>query len=179
MRKLVGLPLIQVRSVGDSARSVGDHLDAQIHLEPSETHDFLAFLHALRVDFRIFRLSGVGIDANLVAELAAAYQRVHGSVVNFSRNIPQRHFDSADSAALARVSAELLDLAENFVELQRILAQNPALKKQGISGARAITDLAQTVHSLVGIDANDWTRARTRLHHSGNAQVCDLQRRGT
>src|SRR5580704_8004120 len=179
MRKLVGLPLIQVGRVGDRAGSVGNHLDAQIHLEPSEAHDFLAFFHALRVNFWVLRLCCVGVDANLVAELAAAYQRIYGSVVDFSGNIPERHFDSTDSAALARVSAKLLDLAENLVELQRILAQNPALEKQGISGARAITDLPQTVHSLVGIDANDWARARARLHHSGYAQVYDLQRRGT
>src|SRR6266576_5770023 len=172
MRKLVGLPLIQVGGVGDCAGSIGNHLDSQIHLEPGEAHDFLAFFHALRVDFWILRFSGVGIDANLVAELAAADQRVYGSVVDFAGDIPERHFDGADSAALARVSAELLHLAENLVELEGILAQYPALEKQGVSRARAVADFAQPVDSLVGIDANDWARARTRLHHGGYAQVC-------
>src|SRR5437899_658572 len=173
MRKLVGLPLIQVGGVGNRAGSVGNHLDAQIHFEPGEAHDFLAFFHALRVDFRIFRLGGVGIDTNLVAKLAAAYQRVHGSVVDFAGDIPERHFDGADSAALARVSAKLLHLAENLVELEGILAQYPALEKQRIRRAGTVADFAQSVDSLIGIDANDWARARARLHHSGYAQVCD------
>ena len=34
VRKLVHLPLVQVRGIGNRAGCVGDHLDAQVHLQP-------------------------------------------------------------------------------------------------------------------------------------------------
>src|SRR3954452_23893378 len=117
MRELVGLPLVDVGRVGHGAGSIRHHLDAQIHLEPGEAHDFFALLHSLGIDFGIFGFDGIRVNADLIAELAASDKRVDGSVIDLSCNIPESHFDGADSAALAGMSSELLDLAKNLVEL--------------------------------------------------------------
>ena len=65
--------------------------------------------------------------SDFVAKLAAAQHRIHGRVVDFSGDIPKRHFDGADATALASVSAKLFDLAKDFVELQRVLADDARL----------------------------------------------------
>src|SRR5437764_13105472 len=116
MRKLVGLPLVNVRSIGHSARSIGNHLDPQVHFEPREAHDIFTLLHSLGVDFGIFGLDSIRVNADLIAKLAASNERVHGSVIDFAGDVPESHFDGADSPALAGMSSELLDLAENLVE---------------------------------------------------------------
>src|SRR5579863_5443894 len=128
MWKLIGPPLIDIR-IGDRSRSIRHHLDSEIHLEPGEPHHFFALFHSLRIDFRILRLGRVGIDAYLVAKLAAADQRIHRSVVDFPGNVPQGHFDCAHSSALSRVSPELLYLAENPVELEWIFANDTTLQE--------------------------------------------------
>src|ERR1039458_1395070 len=117
MWKLIRLPLLQVRSIRDGTGGIRHHLDTQVHLEPRESHNFFALFQSLRIDFGILRLRSIGIDADLVAKLAASDERVHGSVVDLAGDVPKSHFDGAHSAALARVSAELLDLAKNLVEL--------------------------------------------------------------
>ena len=53
------------------------------------------------------------------------------------------------------MAAELLDLAEKSVELQRVLADNAALQKQSVRRAGAVPDFPQAIHSLVGIETND------------------------
>src|SRR4051794_35278163 len=117
MRKLVGLPLIDIRRIGDCSRSVRHHLNSQVHLEPGEPHNFFALLQSLRIDFGIFGLCRVGINTDFVAKLAASNEGVHGRVVNLSSDIPKSHLDGADATALAGVSAELLDLAKKLVEV--------------------------------------------------------------
>jgi hypothetical protein len=62
-------------------------------------------------------------------ELAAAHHGANRRVIDLAGDVPQRHFDGADASGLPRVSAELLDLAENLVELQRILADDAAFQK--------------------------------------------------
>ena len=133
----------------------------------------------MRINLGIFRLGGVGVDANLVAEFAAADHGVHGRVVDLACEVPEGHFNRANSAALPGMSPELFDLAEKFVELQRILADNTALQKKRIRGAGAVAHLAEAVNTLVGINANDRTRTRSRLHHVSHAQIGNLQRGGT
>src|SRR6266496_3456639 len=116
MWKLVRLPLLQVRWIRDRTGSVCHHLDSQVHLEPRKPHCFLALFQSLRIDLRILRLRSVGIDTDLVTKLPASDKRIDGRVVDLASDVPQSHFYSAHSAALARVAAELLDLAENLVE---------------------------------------------------------------
>src|SRR5262249_32214448 len=48
---------------------------------------------------------------------------------------------------------------------------------QGIGCARAIADLAQTVHALICIQADDRARARARLHDACDTHIGNLQRR--
>src|SRR3954467_13006383 len=75
------------------------------------------------------------------------------------------------------MSAELLDLAEYSVELQRVLADNAGFQKESVRRAGTVPDFTQAIHSLVRIESNDGTGAGPGLHHSGHSHVCDLQSR--
>ena len=169
----VHLPLGQVRAHGDRARFVRDQINTQVHFEPSESFDFLAFLHSLGIDPGVLGLGRVGVDSDFVAELAAQH-RVHGRVVDLAGDVPQRHLDRAHAAGLAGGSAELLDLAENPVDLERILARDAALEHQRVGRTGAVAHLAQPVHALVGVDADNRAGER-RLDDGSHAQVRDLQ----
>ena len=85
----------------ERAGRVAEQVDPQIHLEPGEAL-VLAQLQALAVHLRIVRFGGVGVAADLVAELAAEHL-VDRHVVGFAGQIPQRHLDAADAAGLPRV----------------------------------------------------------------------------
>ncbi len=157
--------------------SIRDHLNAQIHFQPGDTHLFFSFFHALGIDLGVIGFGCVGIDANLVAKLAAAHHGIYGRVVDLAGNVPQRHFDGANSSGLARRTAKLFDLAEKLVELQRVLADDAALQKQGVSGAGAVAYFTKSVNALIGIDSNDRAGTGAGLDHRSDAQVGDLQRR--
>ena len=81
---------------------------SQIHLEPGKALVAARF-QPLAVDLRIVRFGGVGITADLVPELAAEHL-IHGYAIGLAGEIPERHLDTADSAGLARMKPELLDL---------------------------------------------------------------------
>src|SRR6266496_3026736 len=152
MLPLVLFPLRETGWTGDSAWSVRNHFNAEIHLEPGQAHHFFSLLHALRINFGIFRFGGVGIDANFVAKLAAAYHGIRRGVVNFSGDIPECHFNCAHSATLPRMPAELLDLAKKLIELQRVLAYDAAFQEKRVSRASTIAHFAQSINALVGVD---------------------------
>jgi hypothetical protein len=97
-----------------------------------------------------------------------------GDVVGLAGEVPQGHFDGADAARLARVVAELLDPAEQPVDVAGVLAEEAALQHEGVVLAGAIANLAQAVDPLVGIDADQRTR-HGRARHGGHAKVRDLQ----
>ena len=156
----------------DRSRCPGHQVDPQVHLHPGESLR-LALLQALAEDFGIARFRGVAVDPDLVAELAAEHL-VDGNVVRLARQVPERHFHSADAAALARVAAELLDLAEKLVDVAGVLAEDPALQLQRVILAGAIAHLAQAVDALVGIDSDDGRRHRHSPHHH-HPHVGDLQ----
>ena len=139
---MVFFPLTEIGGLSDCAGSIRDHLNAKVHLEPGDAHTFFALLHALGVDLGILRLGSVRVNTNLVAKLSTAYHRVNRSVVNLASYVPQRHLDGAYSSALPRMPAKLFDLAENSVELQRVLSQNAALEKKSIGGTGPIANLA-------------------------------------
>src|ERR1017187_1330731 len=120
----------------------------------------------------IGRFGGVGVASDLVPELAAQHL-VDGNVVGLSSQVPKRHLDGADAAALARLAAELLDLAKKFVDVAGVLAQQPALEQERVILAGAIPHLAQAVDALVGIDADQrtghgraWPRQAARVGES-------------
>jgi len=77
------------------------------------------------------------------------------------------------------VSSELFDLAEQFVELQRVLAKKAALQKESIGWTRAVANFAQPVDALIGVNPDDGARARPWLDDRRNAKIDDFQRRGT
>ena len=158
---------------------VRHHLNSQIHLEPGNAHLLFALFHSLRVDLRIIGLRRVGVDANLVAKLAASHHGIHRGVVNLARDVPQRHFYCRYAATLPRVTAKLLDLAKNLVELQWVLSHNATFQKERVGGTCAVAHFAQPVNPLIRVDPNERARTRSRLHHRGHAQIRDPQRRWT
>ena len=99
------------------------------------------------------RLVGVGvaIDAHLVAELAAQHL-VDRHAIGLAGEVPERDLDRRDAAALPAVAAELLDAAEQPVDVAGVFAEQPALQHQRIGGAGAVADLAEADDALVGVD---------------------------
>ena len=112
-----------------------EQADADIHLEELE-----AIVHALfeplAHDVPIGDRIGIAIDQRFIAELTAR-QLISRHTVGFARQIKERHFDAANAAALPRMKAELLDLAEDLVDIARILAQQARLEHERISWAGA------------------------------------------
>ena len=175
MRQRSSLPRRQFRGPGHRAGNPLHQVDAHVHLQPGDAHLFLAGLQALGEDFRVVRFVGIGVDADAVAKLAAQHL-VDGHVVHFAGNVPERLFDGHHAARLPPVKAELLDLLEEVRDVERVLIQQPALQKQRVGGAGAVTDFAQPIDALVGVDADDGAGARPGLHDRGHAKIGDLER---
>src|SRR5205823_11071439 len=72
-------------------------------------------------------------------------------------------------------AAELRNFLEEIVDVERVLAHDAALENHGVLIVGHIADLPETVHSLIGIDANDRARAWTGFLNHGVAHVSDLQ----
>src|SRR5471032_2855207 len=163
------------RRIGEGARHILDEVDSQIHLQPGEAL-LLAQAQPLSVDLRVVRFGGVGVASDAVAELAAEHL-VHGYVVDLAGDIPHRHFDGADAAALPRRAAELLDPAENLVHVAGVFIEDAAFQHERVVLAGAIAHFAQAIDALVGIDADDGAR-HGRAADGEHPQVRDLQSRG-
>ena len=58
---------------------------------------------------------------------------------------------------LAAMTAELLEFAENFVDVAGILAQDAALEEQRVRLAGAVPHFSQSINPLIGIYPNDGT----------------------
>src|SRR5262249_1772827 len=140
-----------------------------------QTHHFFAFFHALGVDLGILGFFGVGVDADPVAEPSAAEHGVDRDAVNFAGDVPQSHFDRADSPTLPGRTAELFDFAEELIELERVFAEEAALQEQRIGWAGAVTHFAKAIDALIGVDSDDRTGTRARFLDDGYAQVGDFQ----
>ena len=149
-----------------------EQVDAEVHLEPREPL-FLARLQALAVDLGIVRLGGVGVAADLVAELAAEHLP-HRYSVGLPGQVPQRHLDAAHASALPSVEAELFDLAENLVHVAGVLAEQAALQHQRVGLAGAVAHLAQPVDALVGVDA-EHRAGHGRADQGSHAHVRNLE----
>src|ERR1039458_9880436 len=129
MREDSGFPGAQAGGASHGAGNIGDHFDSQVHLEPGESHDFLALFLALRVDFGILRFGRVAVNANLIAELSAQHL-VNRNAVDLADDVPQRHLHGGYSARLTPVAAELLDLLPQVVQSEGVLSHQAALQKQ-------------------------------------------------
>ena len=75
------------------------------------------------------------------------------------------------------MSAKLFDFAKEFVELQRVFANESALEKKRVGCTGSVANLSETINSLVRIEANDWARTRSGFYHRGHAHIGDLQLR--
>ena len=105
----------------DAVAPAGEQVDAEVHLQEAEAH-----LHALLQPSAHLaaagRGGGVAVAQDAVAEPASG-QGVHGHAVRLAGQVHQCHLDGADAAALPAVVAELLDLAEQPVDVARVLAE--------------------------------------------------------
>ena len=116
---------------------------------------------------------GVAIDAHLVAELAAEHL-VDRDAIGLAGEVPERDLDRRDAAALPAVAAELLDAAEQPVDVARVLAEQPALQHQRVGGAGAVAHLAKPDDALVGVDLEQ-RRGERRADDFGDPHVGDAK----
>ena len=151
-----------------------DQPNSEVHLEKGVAHVEPGF-HALRVHGRVGGHAGVGVKPDLVAELAPQHL-AGGNVVSLTRQIPQRHLDAADPATLPGMSAELLDLAKDSIDVAGVLAQYAALECQGVLLARPVTNFTEPNKPLIGVNLDD-RATEWRIFDGRNAQVGDLQLR--
>ena len=148
-------------------------IGADIYLDPCETAVLALLGDGRKLLWRVC-FGRVRVDADLVAPLAAE-QLVDGDVVDLSDDVPERHLHRDDTAGLARDAAELRDFLKEEVDVERVLAHDAALENHGVLIVGHIADLAQTVHALIGIDANDRARTWPGFLDHGVAHVGDLQ----
>ena len=101
---------------------VGKKLYAEIHLEEREAH-----LHAIlqgRAHVAPATLGvGVAVAANLVTPLSAE-ELPYWESPRLAAEIPACELDRAHATSLARVAAELLDAAENLLDVARVFAED-------------------------------------------------------
>ncbi len=158
----------------DGAGDIGDLHQAEVHLEEGEAQVHPRLQSPARLGATgPFGIS-IAIEAHLVAELAAQHL-VDRDSIGLAGKIPQSDLDTRDPAALPSVTAELLDAAEQAIDVARILAEQSALEHQGIGGAGAIAHFAQPHYPLIGIDLDE-CRREWRAHDLGDPQVGNAQR---
>ena len=175
-RDPLGMDAVSLEHAGrgaDRPRDVHDLGEAEIHLEEgvAERHPLLQPLAGLRAA-RHARV-GVAIHAHPVAELAAEHL-VDRNAVGLAGEVPERDLDRRHAAALAAVTAELLDAPEEPVDVARVLAEEAALQHQREGGAGAVAHLAEADDPLVGVDLQERRRER-RADDVGDAHVGDAK----
>src|SRR5260370_37994371 len=90
-------------------------------------------------------------------------------------HVQEPHLHGDDTAGLARDAAELRNFLKEVVDVERVLANDAALENHGVLIVGHIANLAQTVHTLIGINANDRARTWPGFLDHGVAHVSDLQ----
>ena len=95
---------------------------------------------------------GIAVHTNLVAELTAEHL-VNRNAVGLTGDIPQREFHAADAARLTGHTAELLDAAEDLVDVAGVLTDEETLEHLSIELGRAVADFTVTRDALVGLNA--------------------------
>ena len=116
---------------------------------------------------------GVAIDAHLVAE-AAAEHLVDRHAIGLAGEVPERDLDRGHAATLPAMPAELLDAAEQAVDVAGVLAEQPALEHQRVGGAGAVPHLAEPHDALVGVDLEQ-RRGERRADDLGHPHVGDAK----
>jgi len=162
------------RRADQAVRDLGQDAGNHVELDEGQTHS-LAPPDALdvRLRRRVSRSRRVGVDAHAVPVLAAQ-ELVAGHVVDLADEIPQRQLDSRDTATLAAPVAKALDGPKDHVHVAGVLPQEEALELESILLVASVAHLADAVHSLVGVDADERNPHRDPLEvHS--AHVCDSE----
>ena len=75
--------------------------------------------------------------------------------IGLTGDIPARLFHGGHAAPLPGLPAKLFDLAEDLLNVARILAEDPALQHQSVWGHAAVIHLAVTRDPLIGIDSDE------------------------
>ena len=157
---------------GKGSGDIHQKLDAEVHFQKSialRHAVFESFAHIAPAAFGV----GVAVDADSVTELPAE-ELPYGDAPRLARDVPQRNFDSADAARLPRVSAELFDAAENFLDVAGIFAQDAAFEHCRISAAGGVAHLAVAGDSLIGVNLEECAALR-RAVDVGKAHVRDFE----
>ena len=176
----IGRPLLHVADgIVQHALLAGQKTDAQVHLQQRVAALQALFQRkahrlALGTVFGHVRVR-VAVDAHLVPELAAEHV-VHGDAIRLSRQVPEGDLDAAHAATLPAVEAELLDPAEDFVDVAGVFAQYTALEHERVGLGGHVTHLAKAHDALVGVELQDLAGVR-RAREVRKAHVRDAQLR--
>ena len=165
-------PLQRARRGRYRAFDAVQQADADVHLQELEAGlhpPFQPLAHRLPVGDRV----GIAVNQDLVAEFAAG-QLISRDAVSLARQVEERHFDAADAAALPPVIAELLDLAEEPVDIAGVLAQQARFEHERVRRAGAIAHFAIAADALIGIQPQQRRVEGQRLEID-DAQVGDFQ----
>ena len=157
---------------GKRAGNVHQQFNAEIHLEKGEPlcHALLeSFAHVASAAFGI----GIAVAPDFIAVFPAE-KLPDRHAPGLAREVPHRQLESADSARLTRIAAELFDAAEDLFRIARILTENAALKHRSIRAAGGVADFAVTDKPLVRVDF-DQCAAFRRTVDIRKADVGDFQ----
>ena len=155
-------PGVRVHRVPVVARAVrGDErtgdvpqqVHAEVHLEEGEArgtagHEMLGELLRVRAG------GGVRVTAHPVTE-PAAEQHVGRNLQQAAGQVVQGHVDRGHAATLTAVEAELAHAFEDRADVQRVLAEQPALEHQRVVPAGAVTHLAVAAHPDIRVQPQD------------------------
>ncbi len=139
---------------GQATLDIPELVDAQVHLQ----HGVAVLLNALlqsvtHVQAGVLAVNvGIAVHTNLIAELTAEHL-VNRNAVGLTGDIPQREFHAADAARLTGHTAELLDAAEDLVDVAGVLTDEETLEHLSIELGRAVADFTVTRDALVGLNA--------------------------
>src|SRR5262249_41522916 len=128
----------------ESARLAAENaLCAQVRLEHRKScfgprlEVFADLLRVVRAHRRL------AVHADLVAVLSPQHL-MHRHALRLTGDTPAPLFHRGTAAPLPPLPAKLLDLAENFFDVTRILAEDPALQHESVWGHAAVIHLAVT-----------------------------------
>ena len=136
----------------ERSRLIDQQSDAKIHFQEGKAHlhpFFQRLAHIITVVLS-FDVS-IAVDADPVTEFSAK-QLPAGNSPGLSRNVPQSHFHAGYTTALTGMEPELLDPAEKLIYVERVFAENPALKHGSIGFGRSITHFPIAYNAGIRID---------------------------
>ena len=143
---------------GKRTRHIHQEFDPQIHFQESITLFHAVgkgFAHITAAAFRI----GIAINTDLIAVFTAE-QLPHRNTPRFTRDIPHGNFQTAHTACLTGITAELFDPAEDLFHITGIFSEDTAFEHGGISTAGGIPHFTVTNDPLIGKDFDQRTAFR-------------------